>query len=159
MNDDLYKEKIFLKATTISLAIVTLIFLLLLISEILFTKNIFLTVLVFFLFVGFILLTFNFNTLTIRINPHFIKIAYGIFNRTTSWENIRDCYLDNVSNLRYGGLGIRYARVKGKWRVIYNTYNTARVVLVLRKGKIKEIVFSTKNPEEAMKLINQQIRK
>jgi hypothetical protein len=86
-----------------------------------------------------------------------VVVGYGIFKRTTFWENIERCYLDEVSSIRYGGWGIRIGRVKGRWRLVYNVIRGPRVVLSLKKGWFREFVFSTKNPEEVMKIVGQRI--
>ncbi len=109
--------------------------------------------LMFLLFLGVVI---NFSRLSIRITHLSVRISYGIFKHIIPWENVEDCYLDEVSTMRYGGWGIRIGRVRGKWRLVYNVIGAPRVVLSLKKGKFKEFVFSTEKPEEVMNIIRQQ---
>ncbi|MBZ9571784.1 hypothetical protein KJA15_00360 [Patescibacteria group bacterium] len=109
--------------------------------------------LMFLLFLG---VTINFSRLSIRITHLSVKVSYGIFRHIITWENIKNCYLDEASIIRYGGWGIRIGRVKGKWRLVYNVIGAPRVVLLLKKGRFKEFVFSTEKPEEVMNIIREQ---
>lgn len=158
--DNIYEEKIFLKGTTGVLAVFTAGFLFALVYQILVepigvrpAPNWFF-LLMFLLFLGVMI---NFSRLVIRMTPRSIAVGYGIFKRTIIWENIEGCYLDEASTIRYGGWGIRIGRVKGKWRWVYNVIGGPRVVLSLREGRFREFVFSTKSPEQVIKVVKQQI--
>jgi hypothetical protein len=105
----------------------------------------------------FLTITINFSKLSIKMTFRSVVVGYGIFKRTIPWENIERCYLDEVSSIRYGGWGIRIGRVKGKWRLVYNVIGGPRVVLSLKRGWFGEFVFSTKNPEEVMKVVRHMI--
>ncbi|MBZ9569307.1 hypothetical protein KJA16_00100 [Patescibacteria group bacterium] len=109
--------------------------------------------LMFLLFLGVVI---NFSRLSIRITHLSVRVSYGIFKHTIPWENIKNCYIDEVSTIRYGGWGIRIGRVKGKCRLVYNVIGAPRVVLSLKKGKFKEFVFSTEKPKEVMNIIRQR---
>jgi len=106
------------------------------------------------LFLGIAL---NFRMLRIELSQQAIVVGYGIAKRMIPWEAIERCYRDEASNLRYGGWGIRVERVQGKWRLVYNTPGTPRVVLALNRGWFDEFVFSTRNPDEVLNLIRQRI--
>lgn len=132
---NIYEEKIFSKWITGILGLFTVGFLFALVYQILVepigtdpAPNWFL-LLMFLLFVG---LTINFSRLIIRMTPQSISVSYGIFKHAIAWENIEDCYLDEASAIRYGGWGIRMGRVKGRWRLIYNTIGDPRVVISLK---------------------------
>ena len=109
-----------------------------------------------FIFLFFLGITINFSRLTIRMTSNSIKVGYGISKYTILWKNIEDCYLDKTSIRRYGGWGIRLSKVKGKWRLVYNVIGYPRVLLSLNQGKFREFVFSTKTPEEVIKIIKQR---
>ncbi len=151
--DNIYEEKIFLKGTTGVLAIFTAGSLFALVYQIFPALNWFF-LLMFLLFLG---VTINFNRLVIRMTPRSIAVGYGIFKHTIIWENIEGCYLDEASTIKYGGWGIRIGRVKGKWILVYNVIRCPRVVLSLREGRFREFVFSTKSPEQVIKVVKQQI--
>ena len=99
----------------------------------------------------------NFRRLEIRITTQSIKLGYGIFKPSIPWSNVQSCYLDKSSNISYGGWGMRIARVNNKWRRVFNVIGYPRVVIELKQGRFKELVFSSSKPEEVMLIINQQI--
>lgn len=99
----------------------------------------------------------NFLRLTILITPENLKVSFGVVSRQIPLENIESCYLDQTSAVYYGGFGIRIARIHGKWRLVYNVIASPRVVLVLKSGGIREFVFSTENPDEVLRIINEHI--
>lgn len=158
--DYIYEEKIFSKGIASILIIGTVGFLFVLVYQILVepigtrpASNLFF-LLMFLLFLG---LTINFSRLSIKMTRQSFHVGYGIFKHSIPWDNIVHCYLDEVSTIRYGGWGMRIGRVKGKWRLVYNVIGGPRVVLSKKKGRFKELVFSTKNPEEVMKVVKQRI--
>lgn len=158
--ENIYEEKIFSKWITVILVSVTVGLLFVLVYQILLEPigtrpaPSWFFLIMFLLFLG---VTINFSRLTIRMTHRSLSVGYGIFKRTILWENVENCYLDEASTIRYGGWGIRIGRVKGKWRLVYNVIGWPRAVLSLKKGRFKEFVFSTKNPEEVMNVVKQRI--
>ena len=155
-----YEEKIFSKRITVILAVLTTSLLFVLLYQILVgpigtrpAPNWFFL----FMFLLFLGVMINFSRLTIRMTPGSISVGYGIIKHSILWENVEDSYLDEASTIRYGGWGIRIAKVKGKWRLVYNVIGGPRIVLSLKRGRFKEFVFSTKNPEEVIKIAKERI--
>jgi hypothetical protein len=110
----------------------------------------------FFAFMTFIIC--NFSKLVVKATAKSLTVSYGVFKRVIPWEDVADCYPDESSSLgAYGGYGIRIGRVNGKLRLVYNVLGGQCVVLGLKKGKFKEFVFSTNNPDDVMDLIKQRI--
>ena len=154
--DIVYEEKIFSKWTAGILATATAIFLFVLLCLVLVEPAGTRPVLIWFSLLMFLLslgTMINFSRLAIRISPRFISVAYGIFKHKISFENVEKCYLDETPAIQYWGWGIRIAKIKGKWRLVYNVIGGPRIVLSLRKGRFKEFVFSTKNPKEVMDIV------
>ncbi len=158
--NNIYTEKIFSKGMTAMLAFITAVFLFSSYYQ-LFVEPIgkkpapdWLFPIMFSLFLG---ITINFRWLIITITPESVSVGFGIFTKKILYENIDGCNLDDRSNIRYGGLGIRTAKVEGKWVLVYNVIRCPKVVLSLKMGRFKEFVFSTKNPEEIIKIVKQQI--
>ena len=113
----------------------------------------------FLLFAGLTYLVTNFNKLSIKITTQSITVGYGVLRRTIPWDDVKGCYQDEVSAIgSYGGWGIRMGKVKGRWRLVYNVMGCPTVVLELDKGRFKEFVFSTRNPEMVLEIAKQQIR-
>ena len=114
----------------------------------------------FLLFAGITYSVTNFNKLAIKVTTQSLTVSFGVFKRVIPWDNINSCYLDDASAIgSYGGWGIRMAKVKGKWRLVYNIIGYPAVVLELEEGRFKEFVFSTRNPDGVMETARQQILK
>ena len=94
--------------------------------------------------------------LAIRITGQSVTVSFGLIKRTISWGDIEESFLDNSSPLGYGGWGARIARIEGRWRLAFNVIGASGVVLRLRKGRVREFMFSTKNPEQVLDIINRQ---
>jgi hypothetical protein len=109
------------------------------------------------MFIFFVILTLGFSTFTIAMTSETITIGFGIKKHKTPLTQIIECHPDEVSAAKYGGFGIKVARVKGKNRLVYNTIGTPRVVLSLNEGKFPEFAFSTKNPEEVVNVLRAQL--
>ncbi|UCE75452.1 MAG: hypothetical protein JSV56_07060 [Methanomassiliicoccales archaeon] len=158
--DSIYQEKLFAKGIAASLGIVAILmlfFLVYLVIERSFDEGTGLFWFFLIMFLIFFFLTWNFGWLSIKMTFHFISVGYGIIKHTEHWENVADCRQDDVSAIKYGGFGIRVAKIKGKTRLVYNTIGTPRCVLSLKGGKFQEFVFSTKNPEEVINVIRGQL--
>lgn len=160
--DIIYEERVFSKWSAIVLATVTIALLFVLVYQLLVgpigthpaPNWVFLT-----LFLLFLAIMANFVTLNIKVTPQQIYVGYGIIKHIIAWENIADCYPDTASIVRYGGWGIRLARIGGKWRLVYNVIGSPRVVLLLKEGKFQEFVFSTRDAEEVVRIVKQRIGK
>jgi hypothetical protein len=106
----------------------------------------------------FAALTVNFAWLTIRVTDDGVVVAYGMIRRRMSWDEIRDCYLDEASAVRYGGFGVRIGSYKGTRRLIFNTIGDPRVVVLTTSATTPEFVFSTAHPEEIIRIVREYRR-
>ncbi|MEN3034745.1 MAG: hypothetical protein ABC537_00450 [Candidatus Methanosuratincola sp.] len=102
-------------------------------------------------------ITLNFSRLSIKATFGGISVAFGRIRTSFRWDQIEGCYLDKASSLRYGGFGIRGGRVDGKTRLVYNITGAPRLVLKVKGAKYDEFAFSTKRPDELMRVIKGQI--
>ncbi|MDI9644498.1 MAG: hypothetical protein QFX35_04680 [Candidatus Verstraetearchaeota archaeon] len=106
--------------------------------------------------------TLSFSRLSIKATLEGMSVGFGRIRTSFKWDQIEDCYIDTASAVRYGGFGIRGGKFEGKRRLVYNITGTPRIVLKLKtdahgKGyKYDEFVFSTKRPEELMRIIKSQ---
>ncbi len=155
-----YEETIFSRGITLILGVTTAVFFLLWIYESFFgwgwsepfQRWIWLGMFLFFL--G---MTVNFSKLSVKMSSDSLTVGYGIIKKKIPWGKVEDCYVDEDSALSYGGWGIRFTRVRGKWRTVYNVIGGPRVVVTLNEGFVDEIAFSTKKPEKAIKTIKENI--
>ena len=112
----------------------------------------------FLLFLVSTALIANFIKLTISVTPESITVAYGRIKYSIPWSRIESAYLDKNLGIFYGGWGIRMAKVKGEWLLVYNVIGSPRVILKLNGGRFGQFVFSTKHPDEVLNIVEQQIR-
>lgn len=113
----------------------------------------FLILAVFFLFY-----TVNYRVLKIQIAGEALILQFGIFRWSMAIENIADCKLDHLPALkRYGGAGIHFMFVDGRYRASFNFLDYPRLVVGLKhkSGPVNDISFSTRHPEEICRLIQQ----
>ena len=99
----------------------------------------------------------NFRVLVIRITGQSVTVAYGMIKRTIPWGDIEAGFPDDSRWLGYGGWGARFARIEGRWRLVFNVIGAPGVVLRLRKGRAREFMFSTKNPQQVLDIIARQV--
>ena len=154
----IYEEKIFSKWITAILAPVTALMFFLLGYQILVApvgSNPAPTWILLILSLLFLGITMIFSRLVIKITPGSVTVGYGIFKHTIPWDNIENCFLDESSAVKYGGSGIRIAKIEGKLRLVYSVIGGPRVVLSLKEGRYQELAFSTRNPGEITRIIKE----
>jgi len=102
----------------------------------------------------------NYRTLIIRITANNLKLAFGIFTWTTPLSNIESCSLDEIPALmKYGGAGIHFMMIEKRYRASFNFLEYPRVVVAFKKkvGPVQDISFSTRQPEEVIRIIREAI--
>lgn len=148
-HDEIYNEVIpFLagKVVVVMMAIISVVFLALSISNLYF-------LVMSLIFIGVTVLVSNFRTLTISIDKSSITASYGRISYRIAMDNIESAFVDTNPGIVYGGWGIRMARIKGRSALIYNVIAKPRVVLALRAGRFAQFAFSTRHPDEVISLI------
>ena len=106
-------------------------------------------------FAFFLFYSLNYRWLKIHLTPDTLQLTFGIFTWRIAISNIKNCYLDEDSLWRFGGAGIHFMWIKGKYRAFFNFLEYPRVVVTFKekKGPVREIAFSTKEPERVMEII------
>jgi hypothetical protein len=117
----------------------------------------FLSFLCLILFVTFFFYSFNYRKLKIHLTTDSLKLIFGIFHWTVPVEDIESIRLDDPPPIKkYGGAGIHFMFVDSRYRASFNFLEYPRVVIALkRKGRVKDISFSTRQPEEIIRLIGE----
>jgi hypothetical protein len=108
----------------------------------------------------FLFYVFNYRTLVIHLTPHKLALRFGILTRTIPVDNIQDCQVDNPPwYYKYGGAGIHFYSLHGRYRASFNFLEFPRVVVTLRDkaGLVQEISFTTRQPEKIVGLINHDL--
>jgi Ca2+/Na+ antiporter len=107
-------------------------------------------------FVMFLFYSLNYRTLVIQISVTALRIKFGILSWRVPLENIEGCRLDELPTLmRQGGAGIHFMLIRNRYRASLNFLEYPRVVVALKKkiGPVRDISFSTRQPEEIIQVI------
>jgi hypothetical protein len=161
MNSDIiYEEKIFAKVIggifwVVAIAMLAIIFLISALDPE--DAEPYINVLLIIMAIIFVILGIIFSKLVIRVDYQNVTVGFGFIKKRVPWENIKEVYQDETSAIRYGGAGIRTARIEGEWVIAYIVVGGPRVVIRLKEGRFKKFVFSTKNPEEVVNVIKGQM--
>lgn len=104
----------------------------------------------------FLFYSINYRTLNIRLSPEALRLTFGVFTWTVPLDNVAQCALDEIPTLkRLGGAGIHFMFVRKRYRASFNFLEHPRVVIAFKrkKGPVQDISFSTRQPEEVLRLI------
>jgi len=107
-------------------------------------------------FVMFLFYSLSYRTLVIQLSPATLRLKFGVISWRVPLENIEGCRLDELPTLmRQGGAGIHFMLIRNRYRASLNFLEYPRVVVALKKkiGPVRDISFSTRQPEEIVRLI------
>lgn len=116
------------------------------------------SILFLFLFVIFLFYVVNYRILIIQLDKSNLRLKFGIITWTIPLENIAACSLDSLSLLQYyGGAGIHFMSIEGRYRAMFNFLEYPRVLIKLKvkKGLVQDIGFSTQQPQDVLRLIDE----
>jgi len=106
----------------------------------------------------FLFYAINYRTLLVHLTNERLQLRFGIFTWTVPLDNIEDCRLDDISApMRFGGAGIHFMLINRRYRVSFNFLEYPRVVIALKtkQGPVRDVSFTTQQPEEIIRRINQ----
>lgn len=109
-----------------------------------------------FFFILFLFYSLNYRTLVIELTSKSLKLKFGIFTWTIPMENIEECRLDEIPLfMRMGGAGIHFMMIRKRYRASFNFLEYPRIVISFKRkvGPVRDISFSTRNPDEVLRLI------
>jgi hypothetical protein len=110
-----------------------------------------------FLTLLFLFYTLNFRTLLIQVDQEALRLNFGVFTWRVPRGNIAACRLDDDLPIlmRYGGAGIHFMLVHGRYRASFNFLEYPRVVVELQEkvGPVRDISFTTRHPEQVTRLL------
>jgi hypothetical protein len=162
MKDDLpYEEKVSSRKTRALFLALTLLFLSLLVWRLVAGPGA-LAVVFFCLFGAFLFYSLNYRTLVIRLDRGSLKLSFGVFTWTVPTDNIAACRLDDLTWLqRMGGSGIHFMSVRRRYRISFNFLEHPRLVVGLKRkaGPVRDVSFSTRHPDEILRLIRHNMEK
>jgi len=159
-NELRYHESLTSKKTLTLFLILTGTFFVLFLWRVLTFGCNFLSVLLLFIFVFFLFYSINYQKLEICITKDILLLKFGLFSWHVLLSNFVEYKLDKISNFAYfGGAGIHFMWVKGRYRASYNFLEYPRVVITFKNkiGPIQDLSFSTQNPESVLKELDETI--
>ncbi len=160
-NDNvLYHEELSSKRTQRLFAGLTILFLLLAIWRVKVNGMNGLAVIFLVLSCFFLFYVVNYRTLIIHITADALKLTFGIFAWTVPFSNIENCSLDEISAFnKYGGAGIHFMFVEKRYRASFNFLEYPRLVIAFKNkvGPVRDISFSTRQPDEVLRIIREGI--
>jgi len=160
MADQIYQEKIQSSLTTL------LFTFLMLVSSTLFAWRVMIVgfrafpIICLVLALFFFLYVLNYRTLRIMITEEEVLLKFGLIRWRTRLENIQACKVDDSPNLiKYGGAGVHFAFVKGEYRAFFNFLEHPRILITFhqKQGLVQGVVFTTRQPEQVLEIINSRI--
>jgi Ca2+/Na+ antiporter len=153
----IYSENVSSKRTLFLFIALALLFLLLFTWRVMAGSKDFLAIILLFCFVIFLFYSINYRTLVIRLTSEALKLSFGIFTWTIPINNVSDIQPDdNLPVLvKYGGAGIHFTYLRKRYRASFNFLEHSRVVIGLKNkaGLVRDISFSTCQPNEIIRLI------
>ena len=159
-HDLIYNERVTSNRTEALFLALTMLFGLLLIWRVNAGNLDLLAVLFFCLFGFFFFYSVNYRTLIIRLTPESLKLTFGIFTWIVLLDNVKECRLDELPMLmRMGGAGIHFMMIRKRYRASFNFLEHPRVVIAFKnkRGPVQDISFSTRRPDELLRLIQERI--
>lgn len=102
----------------------------------------------------FLFYFFSYRVLAITITTVALRLRYGVFRWTVALEDIAGAQVDALPPLlRYGGAGIHFMTVRGRYRACFNVLEGPRVVVALKKrrGWVRDLSFSTRHPDVVLR--------
>jgi Ca2+/Na+ antiporter len=161
MTDDLmYEERVSSIRTEALFLALAVIFFLLLIWRVNVGGLNFLAVVFFCFFSIFLFYSVNYRNLLIRLNHESLKLTFGLFTWTVLLDNIETCCLDDIPIfMRMGGAGIHFMIIRKRYRASFNFLEYPRAVIAFKRkvGLVWDISFSTRRPDDVLRLIQEAI--
>jgi hypothetical protein len=109
----------------------------------------------------FVFYSINYRKLNIQITPQALTLKFGRITWIVPMDEIGECRLDkDIPFLKkYGGAGIHFMNVNQRYRASFNFLEYPRVVIQLKvpRGRVKDVSFSTRQPDEVIRLIAEAI--
>jgi len=95
------------------------------------------------------------SNLRVIIGENGFEVRIGFFHLSRPWSAVTGAHRDSREGSFYGGWGVKGRKVGGKWIQAFTTVKQPRVVIMLEDTDYRELVFSTRRPDEVLELIEQ----
>jgi hypothetical protein len=108
----------------------------------------------------FLFYIMNYRLLVIRIMSEALQLRFGVFTWTIPLSNVAAIRPDDdlPALAKYGGAGIHFMLLRGRYRASFNFLEYPRVVVVLGRSRlVREVSFSTRRPDEVIRQLHAAI--
>lgn len=160
IKDLVYTERISSKKTTALFLALMILFLLLFIWRVNAGSWDFLAIVFLCFFVLFFFYVVNYRTLIIHLTSQSLKLEFGIFSWKVPLDNVEECRPDEIPwVMRMGGAGIHFKFISKRYRASFNFLEYPRIVVAFKRkvGPVREISFSTRQPDEVLQLLQDKV--
>jgi hypothetical protein len=161
MNTALYTERLTSPRTTALFVALTLLCLLLGLWRYGAARLDWLAGLLFVFAAFFLFYVFNYYALCLVLTPQTFTLSFGLLHWSVPLANIQSVQPDNglTPMQRYGGAGIHFMFVGGRYRANFNFLEHGRLVVQLKQpaGRVRDLSFSTRRPVELMQRLQAAI--
>lgn len=102
----------------------------------------------------FLFYSLNYRLLIIRLSSEALRLHFGVFTWTVPLDNIETSRRDDdlPALMKYGGAGIHFMFIRGRYRVSLNFLEHPRVVIALRRSRVvRAVSFSTRRPDDVIR--------
>ncbi len=102
----------------------------------------------------FLFYSLNYRLLVIRLSSEALRLQFGIFTWTIPLDNVEaSCRDDDLpASMKYGGAGIHFMFIRGRYRASFNFLEHPRVVVALRRPRVvRDVSFSTRCPDDLIR--------
>jgi hypothetical protein len=102
----------------------------------------------------FLFYSLNYRLLVIRLSSEALRLQFGIFTWAIPLDNVQaSCPDDNLPALmKYGGAGIHFMFIRGRYRASFNFLEHPRVLIALRRPRVvRDVSFSTRYPDDVIR--------
>lgn len=104
------------------------------------------------------ILMLQFRTLDLYLTYQGIVLKFSRIKKSISWTDIVSYQVIATGSFINSG-GWKVGLGRNGWYAMYTVVGKPRISLKLHSGRIKEILFSTANPEEVVRIIKKQTGK
>lgn len=112
-----------------------------------------------FLGLTFFFYVINYRVLKITITDRELRLKFGLIHWQIDVENIEfSAQYDPPFWIKYGGAGVHFAAVDGKYTAFYNFLEYPRILIRFhqKQGLVRALVFTTLQPDQLLEILEKR---
>ena len=105
----------------------------------------------------FLFYVLNYRVLHITLTSSTLTVRFSFMPWRIPLSTISGCRQDDISLWRIGGAGIHFSSFARRYRAMFNFLEYPRVIVELKekRGLVRDIAFTTRQPEKLMRLLEE----